>query len=446
MQTNTSLTNRKKRTLYNLTHQVATCGRIGNLIPFDYVEVAPRDTFSGKIGSLVRMEAFKRAVLQDFHVDYFYFYVPHRLVWADWESFISDGPMDDPNYDPPFVTVSELARTVWRSLFLTGNPNESVNYSAFRGRAYNLIYNEYFRDDQAPIRGPDDPPGEYGAPVNYKKDYFTVLRESVGEAQPVHYIDATSGNGSQVSARQVLEKIALQKLSMKRATYGTRYIDILRGYGVNVNYQMLQRPELVAVGRTTVNVTDVVSTADTVGETSGESLGALAGHGIAAKRLTMRRKTFPEHGTLMGVMAVRPRFMDAKVTDWFQRTRTYEDYYDPGLVPLPNVSVSNYDISRSMDSAAGPNIIGYMPWGDWYRRQGNMVHERLEAEWVGASDISRAGTTPSAIRQMDSTRFNQLFNGVTDADPHFYVSTVARLKALRDIPRTNLSVQLGMTT
>ena len=92
---------------------------------------------------------------------------------------------------------------------------------------------------------------------------------------------------------------------MKRETYGTRYIDILRSYGINVNYQMLQRPEVVAIARNTVNVTDVVQTSAGTG-----NLGDLAGHGISGGRLVLRRKSFPEHGTLMGLAVLRPPMTD----------------------------------------------------------------------------------------------------------------------------------------
>ena len=86
-----------KRYMHSLNHQVATVGQIGTLVPTMIQEVAPGDTWSGKVGLLVRLSPLKRALLTDLYVDQFCFYVPHRLVVAGWEDFISDGPMDTPN-------------------------------------------------------------------------------------------------------------------------------------------------------------------------------------------------------------------------------------------------------------------------------------------------------------------------------------------------------------
>ena len=67
-----------KRWMYNLRHQVSQLGKLGRLIPTTFVEVMPGDTFTGKVGTLVRLSPLKHALLHDIHVDTFLFYVPHR--------------------------------------------------------------------------------------------------------------------------------------------------------------------------------------------------------------------------------------------------------------------------------------------------------------------------------------------------------------------------------
>lgn len=428
----------KKRTLYRLTNQVMTAGKIGTLVPFDIREVCPGDTWSGKNGTLVRFSPLKKAALQDFHVDLFYFYVPHRLVWADWEDFIAAGPMNSPTYVSPSVTLTP-GETEYESLFMLANTAETRTYSALRVHAYNLIYNEFFRDEQGSVVPPSVAPGQFGRAVNYKKDFWTTIREDLGVEQETHYFPTNVGSGNEASAHDVLEAIARQKIAMKRATYGTRYIDILRSYGINVNYQMLQRPEVVGVGRQTAQVTDVVSTA-----ADGAGLGELAGHGISGTRLTIRRKTFPEHGTLMGLLVCRPKFVHPGVTDWFHYpARGYHNYYDPGLVPLPPVQVTKGHVYRAVDAAEQGTQVGFVPWGEWYRRTNNWCHPQIDDSWRGIPDLPETGTwNANSIRQMDPARFDALFNDVTTG--HFQVSAVNALKALRLLPRAQISTTTGM--
>ena len=170
----------------------------------------------------------------------------------------------------------------------------------------------------------------YGRAVNMKKEYWTCIMDAQGKEQAEHFVDANVGSGTQASALEILRAIAQQKASMKRATYGSRYVDILKSMGININYQMLQRPEIVGISRGAINVTDVV-------DTGGGTLGTLAGHGISGNRFSMRRKTFPEHGTLTFCAILRPKQMQESICDWFDTPRDYTSFYDPQLVPLPPV-------------------------------------------------------------------------------------------------------------
>ena len=178
-----------------------------------------------------------------------------------------------------------------------------------------------------------------------KKDYWTNLRNQLEEGS-AHYAQVeANGAIGKVAASAILEAIAKEKIAMKRATYGTRYVDILKSYGINVNYQMLQRPELVGLGRGSINVTDVVQTSAADSPPGDEdSLGNLAGHGISGSGMRIKRKTFPEHGTLLNLCIVRPKLMDPHLAGWFDHPRDYTSFYDPGLVPLPAVEVRSADV------------------------------------------------------------------------------------------------------
>ena len=354
-------------------------GKIGTLTPTMIQEVAPGDTWNGRTGLLIRFSPLRRALLQNMHIDQFCFYVPHRLVMADWEDFIAAGPQETPDFSVPTISIPQDSED-WESLFLRSNDGNAITYSALRTHAYNLIFNEYFRDEQNFIQQPGDFPQKFGREVSYKRDYWTTLRDETGLADPVHFapVEGVEPDG-QVSALAILEAIARQKIATKRATYGTRYVDILRSYGVNVNYQMLQRPELVAISRGQMNVTDVVQTGGSSGPDQ-DDLGTLAGHAIAGNHLRLKRKSFPEHGTLMSFVIIRPRFMDPNVIDWFDTQRDYTSFYDPGLVPLPPQAVTRGDIGLRSGTTAP--ILGYQQWGNWYRGALSKVHTGM-GEFIG---------------------------------------------------------------
>lgn len=426
----------QKRYPYNLSHQVATFSRFGNLIPWCSLEVAPGDTFSGKVGMLVRLSPLKHALLTDIYVDSFLFYVPHRLVWDEFEDFVAAGPDANSGIVPP--TKSAVDGSEFPALRYTNDSSVPYTYSALRLRAYNLIYNEFFRDDEQDPYPPDNfPPSGNGHPVNARKNFYSTLQKYVGYIENHAALGSVNGAVASTSASEILRAIAQQKAAMRRATYGTRYVDILRSYGINVNYQMLQRPEVVAVGRGSVNVTDVRATG------SDADLGKLAGHGVAGTRVSIRRKSFPEHGTLIGVSVVRPDYQIEGLVDWFDSPRNYESYYDPGLVPLPPVSVECADLVPRWDGSRD-TVIGYTPWGNWYRNALSWNRAGI-ADWVPDYRPTQPGTgaTWDTFTKIEPTNFDNVFKNTTFG--HFQMSVVNRFKALRLIPRHNVAAFSGTT-
>ena len=117
--------------------QTVNEGYIGRLLPTNFIEVCPGDTWSGKIDHLIRLSPLKRAVLNGLFVDTFLFYVPHRLIWDDWENFLAEGPQEDPTYTFPTVVVTS-ALDDWKSGFMPYDDG-STSWSARQYRTYNFV-------------------------------------------------------------------------------------------------------------------------------------------------------------------------------------------------------------------------------------------------------------------------------------------------------------------
>ena len=126
-----------------------TCD-MGQLIPIMADEMVPGDVF--KIGnqSVIRFQPLVAPILHEINAYVHYFFVPYRLLWSNWESFISGGLDGSDVSVPPVVAVTakDIGSVDDYLGFPTGvtlTPN--TQYSAFPRYAYNLIYNEYYRDE-----------------------------------------------------------------------------------------------------------------------------------------------------------------------------------------------------------------------------------------------------------------------------------------------------------
>jgi len=157
---------------------------MGELVPIGLTEVLPGDTVQHATNALVRASPLLAPVMHPVHCRIHHWFVPHRIIWDDWEDFITGGP--DGMDDSVFPTVSISAGAAIGSLadYLgvpTGVPN--IEVSALPFRAYALIWNEFYRDQdlQNPLpistaSGGDGTTNRDLQHAGWEKDYFTSSR------------------------------------------------------------------------------------------------------------------------------------------------------------------------------------------------------------------------------------------------------------------------------
>jgi len=160
------------------THK--TTFNAGELVPVYCEEVLPGDSFSLSATMFGRLATPIVPIMDNLYLDTFYFFVPNRLVWDNWKKFCGEQntPGDSTDYLTPVITAFTPAVGGLADHF--GMPIKSVSPMALPFRAYNLIWNEWFRDQnlQAPAivsktDGPDAPTN-YGVLKRGKRhDYFT---------------------------------------------------------------------------------------------------------------------------------------------------------------------------------------------------------------------------------------------------------------------------------
>jgi len=180
------------RSSFNRSHTVKTTFDSGYLIPILVDEALPGDTFKVKLTAFSRMATPIYPVMDNLFMDVFFFSVPNRLVWDNWQKFCGEqiDPGDSVDYTVPVLAPNTIGNSVSNGTIFdyaglpTGVSNILQHTSALPFRAYNLIYNEWFRDqnlqDSLPVLtgdGPDwntYPSGWYGLKRRGKRhDYFT---------------------------------------------------------------------------------------------------------------------------------------------------------------------------------------------------------------------------------------------------------------------------------
>jgi len=172
------------RSRFNRSHGHKTTFDAGLLIPILVDEVLPGDTFTLKTHSFARVATLLFPIMDNIQMDFHFFFVPYRLVWEHWEQF--NGAQANPTDSTDFLVPTITAPTggfVASSLYdYMGVPVgvEGVTIDALIPRAYNLIYNDWYRDeniqDSVPNNtgdGPDDDTDYVVLPRGKRKDYFT---------------------------------------------------------------------------------------------------------------------------------------------------------------------------------------------------------------------------------------------------------------------------------
>lgn len=168
-----------QRSVFDRSHDYKTTLDSGYLIPFFVDEVLPGDTFKLRVNAFVRMNTLIAPFMDNVFMDTFFFFVPTRLVWDNWQRFCGEQkkPGDSTDFLIPSLTHNSGSNNIITkftpgSIFdymglptSTNSPDSNTPFyvNALPFRAYNLIYNEWFRDenliDSLPVPtgdGPDD--------------------------------------------------------------------------------------------------------------------------------------------------------------------------------------------------------------------------------------------------------------------------------------------------
>ena len=398
---------------HNLSNYRLLTTNMGVITPTGLWEMLPTDVVQGETSMLVRLSPMAAPVMHPINVETFTFFCPMRLLWnkeidetTDWETFITGGPNGDDASSPPTILTTGTKGDLLDHMGLPLVANKPIN--AMPIRAFNLIFNEWFRDqDLVAERQLDDVTLPLAA---WQRDYFTTARPwtqkgpnvtlPLGGDAPVYGLAAQTGdfpttnqtvretggrdsvyaqaksagsqtvpgqqiwmeedpsnpgypymradlaNASSATINEVREAYAIQRFQEARAAWGSRYVEYLKRLGANPADARLQRPELIATGRSRVNISEVLQTAPETGQppTTAFGVGDMYGHGITAHRANKFRKRFQENGYMLTMMVVRPRTLYQNGIDRLWLKRDKEEYFQRELQYIGQQNVTMDEI------------------------------------------------------------------------------------------------------
>ena len=470
---------------HNLSHYQLFTGNIGELLPIGCIEVLPGDRIRHSTNLVCRLSPMAAPVMHPLRLRVHHFFVPSRRLWdgADtgdpagesWENFITGGP-DGLNADTiPTVNTTGTASDIMDYFGLPQVAGVAVN--ALPLRAYNQIFNEWYRDqDLVTERALTD----YSvANIAYEKDYFTTarpweikgpdiqlslgtradvrgigygvsptitslnLRETgpifsssvqasttnAGSAQQISALEDSANSGypdiyadlstaTGVSINAFRNAFALQRWAERRAQEGSRYDEVLRSeFRTRPMDGRLSRPEFLGGSSTRLQISEVLQTApETIVAGTEYGVGDLYGHGIGALGSAPYRRTIPEHGYVISLASVRPKalYQNGAHRMWLRQDK--EDFYWRDFEGIGEQAVTNNEIYASV--ANGGDTFGYQARYNEYREHPSLVTSEfrdLLDYWHLGRDF---GATPPALNsdfvQTDPADFSRIFQEQTN--------------------------------
>lgn len=453
------------RSSFDRSHGCKTTFDSGYIVPVFVDEALPGDTFNLGMTGFGRLATPIHPFMDNLYIDSFFFSIPVRLVWDNWQRFNGEqiDPDDSTDYLVPQM-VSPVGGYQVGSLsdyFAIPTQVAGLSHSALWHRAYNLIWNEWFRDenlqDSLPVPrddGPDDPADYVLKRRGKRHDYFTSALPwpqkgpavelplgsnvpVVSNNQTIQMVPASSSarnirfgangltyDGSTVdpsqaarfgnqtglvadlseataaTINQLRQAFQIQKLYERDARGGTRYVEIIKShFGVTSPDARLQRPEYLGGGSSPINVNAIPQTSNTTDDSPQGNLAAVGTLSVGRHGFS---KSFTEHCLVMGFVSVRAdlNYQQGLNRMWSRQTRW--DFYWPALSHIGEQAILNKEI-YAQGTSADEDVFGYQERFAEYRYKPSVITGQFRSTYAQTLDTWHLAQDFSSLPTLGDT-------------------------------------------
>ncbi len=450
-----------QRSKFNRNCGLKTTFDAGLLIPVFCDEALPGDTMNLRMHNFGRLGTPLFPIMDNMVIDSFFFAVPIRLIWDNWQKFNGEqtDPGDSIDFTVPQMTETPIAESL--SDYIGIPTTIAVTFNSLHHRAYNLIWNEWFRDqnlqDSVVVDKGDGP----DTSANYvlkrrgkRHDYFSSclpwpqkgdsITLPLGTTAPVigsgdlipqftvdggtHHINALGAGGKVIQANSnitnpdsfkwkntkletdlstataatinsIRQAFQIQRLVERDARGGSRYTEIIRShFGVVSPDQRLQRPEYLGGGTQSINITPIAQQTDT----APDPLGTLAGYGVTTGSGHSFVKSFDEHCVIIGMVCLRADLTYQQGLPRMFSRQTRYDFYWPALAHLGEQAVLNKEIMYQSDPA-DDLVFGYQERYAEYRYKASQITGKFRSNLGFGLDAWHLAQDFAVLPVLDST-------------------------------------------